>query len=99
MRRLSPADKTAVEFPDTGEGVTPDLMFVSDERRGIITEVWLVGAPDLVIEITSPLTEIRDRGVKLQLYERQGVREYWIVDPDANAVDVWRYGEEPAGSP
>ena len=86
---------TAVEFPDTREGVMPDLMFVSNERRGIITETWLMGAPDLVVEITSPVTEDRDRGVKLDLYERQGVREYWIVDPDENAVDVWRFGEEP----
>ena len=86
---------TAVEFPETREGVLPDLMFVSNERRGIITENWLVGAPDLVIEITSPLTEDRDRGIKLDLYRRQGVREYWIVDPDRNVVDVWRFGEEP----
>ena len=86
---------TAVEFPETREGVMPDLMFVSNERREIITEAWLVGAPDLVIEITSPVTESRDRGVKLGLYERQGVREYWIVDPDENVVDVWRFGEEP----
>ncbi len=86
---------TAVEFPETREGVMPDLMFVSNERRGIITENWLVGAPDLVIEITSPVTEDRDRGIKLDLYRRQGVREYWIVDPDRNAVDVWRFGEEP----
>ena len=86
---------TAVEFPETREGVMPDLMFVSSERRGIITENWLVGAPDLVIEITSPVTEDRDRGIKLDLYRRQGVREYWIVDPDRNVVDVWRFGEEP----
>lgn len=86
---------TAVEFPETREGVMPDLMFVSNERRGIITENWLVGAPDLMIEITSPVTEDRDRGIKLDLYRRQAVREYWIVDPDRNVVDVWRFGEEP----
>ncbi|MYD34475.1 MAG: Uma2 family endonuclease [Acidimicrobiales bacterium] len=86
---------TAVEFPETREGVMPDLMFVSNERRGIITEDWLVGAPDLVIEITSPVTEDRDRGIKLDLYRRQGVREYWIVNPDEDVVDVWRFGEEP----
>ena len=86
---------TAVEFPETREGVMPDLMFVSNERRGIITETWLVGAPDLVIEITSPVTEDRDRGVKLDLYGRQRVGEYWIVDPDENAVAVWRFGGSP----
>ena len=85
-----------VEFPATGEGVQPDLMFVSNERRGIIGEAGIVGAPDLVMEILSPSTAIRDRTIKLRLYERQGVGEYWIVDPDENAIDVWRFGEQPA---
>ncbi|MYH09357.1 MAG: Uma2 family endonuclease [Gemmatimonadales bacterium] len=85
-----------VEFPATGEGVQPDLMFVSNERSGIIAETGIVGAPDVVVEILSPSTASRDRGIKLRLYERQGVPEYWFVDPDENAVDVWRFGEEPA---
>ncbi len=85
-----------VEFPATGEGVQPDLMFVSDERRGIIGEAGIVGPPDLVVEILSPSTASRDRSIKLRLYERQGVREYWIVDPAEGAVDVWRFGEERA---
>ncbi len=83
-----------VEFPDTREGVQPDLLFVSSERRGIIGEASLRGAPDLVIEILSPSTAHRDRTIKLELYERQGVREYWIVDPAEGAVDVWRFGSE-----
>ncbi len=84
-----------VEFPTTGEGVQPDLLFVSNERRGIITQAGLTGAPDLAVEILSPTTAARDCGLKLRLYERQGVREYWIVDPDEHAVDVWRFGREP----
>ncbi len=83
-----------VEFPATGEGVQPDLLFVSSGRQSIIAEAWLMGAPDLVVEILSPTTSSRDRTIKLRLYERQGVREYWIVDPDENAVDVWRFGDE-----
>ena len=87
--------EAGVEFPDTREGVQPDLVFVSNERRGIIGDAALRGAPDLVIEILSPSTASRDRGIKRQLYERQGVREYWIVDPEASAVEVWRFGEDP----
>ena len=84
-----------VEFPATGEGVQPDLVFVSERRRGVLAPEGLRGAPDLVVEILSPTTSHRDRGIKLRLYERQGVREYWIVDPEASAVDVWRFDASP----
>ena len=85
-----------VEFPATGEGVQPDIVFVSRARREIIAEAGIVGAPDLVVEILSPSTASRDRTIKLRLYERHGVREYWIVDADENAIDVWRFGKERA---
>ncbi len=83
-----------VEFPGTGDRVQPDLLFISHERRAIIGEKQVTGAPDLVIEVLSPSTARRDRGVKLDLYARHGVRQYWIVDPDEDSVDVWRFGDE-----
>lgn len=80
-----------VEFPDTREGVQPDILFVSSERIEIIQEDWLRGAPDLVIEILSPSTAARDRTIKRKLYARQGVTEYWIVDPASRTVEVWEF--------
>jgi Uma2 family endonuclease len=84
-----------VRFPATQEGVQPDILFVSNERRGIVAPDELKGAPDLIVEILSPSTAARERDLKRRLYQRQGVAEYWIVDPDANAVDLWRFGDEP----
>ena len=74
--------------------VQPDLLFVSNERRDIITEDNVAGAPDLVIEVLSPSTAERDTKLKLTLYARAGVSEYWIVDPDEESVEVLELGPE-----
>jgi Uma2 family endonuclease len=83
-----------VWFPATDEGVQPDILFVSNERRGILAPEGLRGAPDLVVEILSPTTAGRDTGVKRTRYQRQCVAEYWIVDTELDAVDVWRFGAQ-----
>ena len=70
--------------------VQPDVLFVSAARTAIITERNVHGAPDLVVEIASPSTEARDRGVKLELYARYGVAEYWLADPAAETVETLR---------
>lgn len=81
---------------DDREIVQPDILFISEARRGTISAKEIQGAPDLVVEILSPGSEERDRGYKKTLYERYGVGEYWIVDPEARQLDRYRL-EETAG--
>jgi len=77
-----------VSFTDV-DTVQPDLIFVSAERRDIIGEQRIEGAPDLVIEVLSLSTAYLDLAQKKRLYEREGVKEYWVVDPEQRAVDVY----------
>lgn len=70
--------------------VEPDLLFIAQERVAeLVGEKRITGAPDLIVEILSPATAHRDRHVKLPLYATSGVAEYWIVDPDSKAVEVY----------
>jgi Uma2 family endonuclease len=73
--------------------VEPDLLFVSNERSQILGK-WIHGAPDLVIEILSPSTRRVDEITKRRLYERVGVREYWIVDGEIEVVKIYRRQED-----
>ena len=68
--------------------VQPDIIFVSNENRKIITKDNIKGTPDLLIEILSPSTCKRDLGIKKKLYVKNGVREYWIVDPEQEIIEV-----------
>ncbi len=67
----------------------PDLLFLLNEHLDALQD-WVRGAPDLMVEILSPATEVRDRGLKLKAYARYEVSEYWIVDPAPRAVEVYR---------
>jgi Uma2 family endonuclease len=70
--------------------VEPDLVFVAADQLEILTEPNIQGAPALVVEILSPSTRRRDLGIKRLLFDRGGVREYWVVDPKANELTVYR---------
>jgi Uma2 family endonuclease len=70
--------------------VEPDLVYVSEQRRAIITEDNIRGAPDLLVEIVSDSSRRTDEIVKRKLYERFGIGEYWIIDPLLEAVKVYR---------
>ncbi len=71
---------------DVNTIVEPDLVVVCDP--GKLDDYGCKGAPDLVIEILSPSSRRHDRIVKLDLYQRAGVREYWVVNPEDRTVQV-----------
>lgn len=73
--------------------VQPDLLVVTAARAAIISERNVRGAPDLVIEVLSNSTRRRDETMKRQLYERSGVGEYWLVDPELESVRIYRQSD------
>ena len=76
----------------------PDLYFVSNSRKSILSDQGTDGAPDLVVEILSPKTAKLDKGMKRSVYARTGVEELWIVDPELKEVHIYRL-EKSADTP
>ena len=72
--------------------VQPDIMVVCDQNK--ITEKNIQGAPDLAIEITSPNNPAHDKLVKLNLYQKFGVKEYWIVSLEEQIISVFLLNED-----
>ena len=73
--------------------VQPDLVVVLQHRTRMITPTQINGVPDLVVEILSPSTATTDTTLKKQLYERTGVAEYWIADPDNQRLECYRLSD------
>ena len=74
--------------PDTA--LQPDLIYISEERVGIVQENFVAGAPDLAVEVLSQSTAVYDRATKLPLYAEAGVPEVWLIDPQVKTVEVLR---------
>jgi Uma2 family endonuclease len=70
--------------------VEPDLLYISRERAGILTTQHVKGTPDLVVEILSAGTRKVDEVTKRKAYERFGVLEYWVVDPELDTIKIYR---------
>lgn len=87
---FSPAD-VVLSWSDI---VQPDLLFVSKERAGIVTEKNIQGAPDLVVEILSDGTRRLDETHKLDLYAHYGVSEYWMFDMPRKTTRAYRRAPE-----
>ncbi len=81
------------DWRDSVNVVQPDLSVICDQSK--LTDKGCLGAPDLVAEIVSPYTSKKDLREKFDLYERFGVREYWIVFPEDRAVHI--YGRNDGG--
>ena len=84
-------DNLDVHFPD-GNILRPDFIFVTAANGKIVFDddsATLYGVPDMVAEIFSHSTMKRDVGIKKDVYERNGVKEYWIIDPWRETVEVY----------
>ena len=77
--------------------VQPDLLFVSAARAAIVTEDNIQGAPDIVVEILSESSRKKDEVTKRKLYERFGVQEYWVVDPELETVKIYKRAQQGYG--
>jgi Uma2 family endonuclease len=78
--------------------LVPDLVyFTADRFARVVNEKHATAAPDLVVEILSPGSRRRDKGRKRAVYDREGVHEYWIVDPGAQSITALRRPRPGAG--
>jgi Uma2 family endonuclease len=75
-------------LPDSGDVLRPDITVILKENYGIIIG-HIHGVPDIVVEILSEATRKRDLGVKAERYLLNGVKEYWIADPDEKSISLW----------
>ena len=80
--------------------VEPDLLYLSHARAAeALTDAHVRGTPELVVEICSPSTRQRDERIKRRLYEREGVSEYWVVDPELDVIRVYHRNENVFARP
>jgi len=78
-----------VILPGLATPVEPDILFIVKERLHIVKEKFILGAPDFIAEVISPITWRRDRHKKFEIYAKAGVREYWIVNPPARTIELF----------
>ncbi len=84
----------SMRLPEKPSGREPDLIVLLHEHAERLTDTYLDGPADLVVEIVSEESQARDRGEKFSEYEAGGVTEYWLVDPLRDHADFYRLGED-----
>ncbi len=67
----------------------PDLIFISDENKSIVSDKGIVGPPEIVVEVISPSNSFVDRNTKKRKYLEFGVKEYWVVDPGNKTLEIY----------
>lgn len=90
---ISPLDV----FLDQKNVFQPDVLLILKENRSRLTDRGINGAPDLAVEVISPSNSFKDRNQKKNLYQKFGVKEYWIIDPGNRTIEIYDYakGENP----
>jgi Uma2 family endonuclease len=68
----------------------PDILYIGNNRKSIVTEKNISGAPDLAVEVLSASTRKKDEIIKRRAYENFGVSEYWIIDPELESIKIYR---------
>lgn len=82
-----------MRLPKANRGREPDILFVKREHLSRLKDTYLDGPADLVVEITSTESVLRDRGEKYAEHELEGVAEYWVIDPEAKRADFFVLGD------
>lgn len=77
-------------FLDDENAPQPDVLFIREENKQIITQDGIVGAPDIAVEVVSPSSVIRDRITKMRVYAQFGVQEYWVIDVNNVTLEIYR---------
>lgn len=77
-----------VIFEEGVNRVQPDLIYISDENKGIIKD-WIRGVPDLLVEVVSKGSFYIDTVDKKEIYQKYGVKEYWIIFPEYDTIEVF----------
>ena len=80
-------EKLSVDYPKKGDYIVPDFFVICDRTKQKKDGVH--GAPDLVVEVLSPGSAKYDRGDKKDIYQKIGVKEYWIIEPDKKSIEVY----------
>ena len=86
-------------FIDQKNVFQPDLVYISSEKADIISKRGIEGTPDLIVEILSPSNIFTDRNQKKTIYQKMGVKEYWIVDPANKTLEIYRHNQIDLDTP